>query len=274
MDRRPQDTKDENPAGAPETAGEWSTFLESRLNYPVGVVFGRSRTYPIQVRPAKAGQPKQSTLVVRMHSMFADAPLEVAESVARWIRSGKRAQRASAMLDRWIEERSAELPARTVARERLVPGGDVHDLERLARELVAGPLAADFPDGTPLPHLTWGRRGRSKTRRSLRLGSFDLEANLVRLHPVLDQAAVPEWFVRYVLFHELLHAAIPPVRGKGARWVHHGPQFRRREHAYADHARALTWEEKNLPALIRSARADRPIAVKTRLQGFQRLFRF
>ena len=34
------------------------------------------------------------------------------------------------------------------------------------------------------------------------------------IHPVLDQRSVPEWFVKYLLFHEILHAALPQL--------HHG----------------------------------------------------
>ena len=154
----------------------------------------------------------------------------------------------------------AELPPRTAPASRLRTSGLVHDLELLAAPLFAGVFAADFAD-KPLPALTWGRRGKSRTRRSMRLGSFDLEARLVRIHAALDQPAVPAWFVRYVLFHELLHAAHPPVR-KGSRWIHHGPEFRRREQAYPDYPRALAWEEEHLPRLIQSARTGVPMRVR------------
>jgi len=102
--------------------------------------------------------------------------------------------------------------------------------------------------------MTWGRRGPSRTRNSLRLGSFDPDPRLVRIHPVLDQASVPEWFVRFVLFHELLHAVHPPERGTDNRWVHHGSLFRRRERTYVDYARAIEWERRNLRTLIKAAR--------------------
>jgi len=71
---------------------------------------------------------------------------------------------------------------------------------------------------------------------------------------VLDQASVPEWFVRFVLFHELLHAVHPPERGTDNRWVHHGSLFRRRERTYVDYARAIEWERRNLRTLIKAAR--------------------
>ena len=71
-----------------------------------------------------------------------------------------------------------------------------------------------------------------------------------------DQPPVPRWFVRFVLMHEILHAAHPP-RIDGGRWIHHGREFRARERAYADYARALRWESENLPRLIEAARSGR-----------------
>jgi hypothetical protein len=60
--------------------------------------------------------------------------------------------------------------------------------------------------------------------------------------------------VRYVLFHELLHAIHPPRRDENRRWIHHGREFRRRERAYPGYAVAIEWEKRHIPALIRSAR--------------------
>jgi hypothetical protein len=143
----------------------------------------------------------------------------------------------------------------------------------MARELLATELAAEFAapgegaPGSPIanaptrPHIGWGRRSPSRTRRSLRLGSYDADGHIVRIHPVLDQPAVPDWFVRYVVFHELLHVVFPVQRGADDRWIHHGRAFRRRERAYPDHRRALAWERAHLTALIRSARTNTPIPV-------------
>jgi hypothetical protein len=97
---------------------------------------------------------------------------------------------------------------------------------------------------------------------------------VVRIHPVLDQPLVPEWFVRFILFHELLHAELdtsgasagfeaPPATGARRRF--HGPEFRRRERAYPDYRRALEWERRHVRALIRSARSGKPVSSTPRL---------
>lgn len=246
------------PPGTTRSAHDWSTYLASELRVPVGVVYTRSRKTPVAVRPLR--QPR-GALEVRLHKLFAEAPPEVHAAVASWVRSGRRAPRACARLDAYIAEILRRSPP-TAARRALVPRGDHHDLERLVAELLATELAAEFPAGTERPHIGWGRRAASRTRRSLRLGSYDADGRIVRIHPVLDQPAVPEWFVRYVVFHELLHAVFPVERGADDRWIHHGRPFRRRERAYADHKRALQWERANLSALIRSARTGTPLVAR------------
>jgi len=244
------------PAANPRSEHDWSTYLAAELRVPVGVVYTRSRKTPVAVRTLR--EPR-GALEVRLHKLFAEAPPEVHGAVASWVRSGRRAPRACAQLDAYIAEILRRHPP-TAAKRALVPRGEHHDLDGLARELLAHELAADFPSESDRPHIGWGRRSPSRTRRSLRLGSYDGDGRIVRIHPVLDQPAVPDWFVRYVVFHELLHAVYPVERGADDRWIHHGRAFRRRERAYPDHRRALAWERAHLNALIRSARTGVPIA--------------
>ncbi len=197
-----------------------------------------------------------------MHSMFAAAPSETQRVVATWIRSGRRAPRACAELDRWIIAGLERLPPPSHRLRSVRPIGTHYDLEVLRAEILTRELAADFPDRERWPPVTWGRRTQSRTRHSLRLGSFDADDGIARLHPVLDQPAVPSWFVRYVLFHELLHAALPPRRGNGSRWIHHSAAFRGRERAYGDYSAALAWEDEHMTELIRSARRGVPMRTR------------
>jgi hypothetical protein len=251
----------------PLTPERWQDFLTLELACPVRVVYTRARRMPIQVKRVSAprrGAPAR--LEVRMHSMFSGAPPDVHRAVASWIRAGRRAPRACAALDDFIAARLESLPVELKPGQSK-PRGRHHDLEALAGGLLQNELAEDFPKAEDVPAITWGRRGPSRTRSSLRLGSYDPDPGLVRIHPVLDQASVPVWFVRFVVFHELLHAVHPPQKSSGNRWIHHGREFRRRERDYVDYRRAMAWEEKNLTALIQAARrgtpfvaqADRPV---------------
>jgi len=244
----------------------WESYLQAELDCDVRVVFTRARKMPIRVRPVRgwtarvrAGKPPRSALEVRMHRFFDGAPAEVQKAVASWIRSGERAPRACRILDAWIENGLRSTPPPERRASRLATRGAAHDLAQQLEVLLSGEFAHDRALHARPPALTWGRRAPSRSRGSLRLGSYDADTHVVRLHPVLDQPAIPEWVVRYVVFHECLHALHPPRRDAEGRWVHHGPEFRAREKLYADFERVLAWEKQNLRALVRSARSGLPL---------------
>lgn len=142
----------------------------------------------------------------------------------------------------------------------LRPTGRVHDLTPLL-ERERARLVAEIEDGGgPEAAVTWGRfAGRaSGLRRGLRLGSCEpSEPPLIRIHPVLDHETVPDWFVGFVIHHELLHVVFPPVRHGGRRLVH-PPALQRAERAHPDYVRAVTWEKAHLPALLARASKDGP----------------
>ncbi len=243
---------------------DWEKNLSEQLGVPAQVTFGRSRSTPVQVR--WNGKRPQ----VRFHNMFGEAPEEIVTAVVAWLQHGRRARKACRELDAWIHAQLELLPAPTRRVTKAVGLGTTHDLGQLVAELREETLAGQFEvesDKPTLPALTWGRRAKSRSRHTLQLGSYSPESHLIRIHPVLDQEAVPAWFVRYVLFHELLHALIPAQQVGSRRWRHHCPDFRKRESEYEDYARALVWEKANLPALIRSARTGKPMKGRSRTKA-------
>ena len=71
---------------------------------------------------------------------------------------------------------------------------------------------------------------------------------------MLDDPAVPRYVVEAVVYHELLHADMPPeVRG-GKRYFH-TPEFRRRERLYRNLGRAERWIGEHLSELLRARQA-------------------
>ena len=261
----------------PLAAEDWEAFLSEHLARRVRVSYGSSRTNPLLAR-----RPRRSALLrraasarsrakdegidwhVRMHAMFASAPPRIRTAVADLLRPGASPRRARPVLESWIEGMLASLPPRVVPESKLATRGSCHDLARIAGDLVAAELRADFGPDRAVPKLTWGRSGGRRSRRGMRLGSYDAELDLVRIHPALDQPAVPPWFVRYVMFHELLHAELNEICAGTKRAQHHGREFRRREAAYPGTAPALDWQVANLSALIRSARTGKPMAARRR----------
>jgi hypothetical protein len=83
------------------------------------------------------------------------------------------------------------------------------------------------------------------------MGVYLHDQMLIRIHPALDDPRVPRHFVELVVFHEMLHQAIPPVNGRDGRRIVHGRDFRARERLFPGYGRARAWEKQNLHLLLR-----------------------
>lgn len=93
--------------------------------------------------------------------------------------------------------------------------------------------------------IRWFGNKRHNAYRKKILGMYDSSKNMIKIHRVLDHSDVPYFFVSYIIYHEMLHVAFPPKRGKKGRWqIHHG-EFKKNEKSFSDYAIARDWEKKN-----------------------------
>jgi len=250
------------------SASEWEILLARALKRGVRVRFGRARRQVVSARWTRARGGAEPLLEVRMNAFFERAPSDVQHAVAAWLERGTRAKQATARLDAWIEEQLDLLEGRAPSAPHASDersAGQHHDLQQILDELLDAEFAGDASLARRVPRIGWAQRAGRPARRTLRLGSCDPRRAWIRIHPVLDQAGVPRFFVRSIVHHELLHAVLPPRRGSDGRNVIHGPEFRRRERAYADYERARAWEIEHIDELVRSARTGQPLRTRPRV---------
>src|SRR6185436_13142437 len=50
---------------------------------------------------------------------------------------------------------------------------------------------------------------KHRPREQFVFGTIQEEDRLIRINRALDQPFVPLWFLRYVLYHEMLHSVVP-----------------------------------------------------------------
>ena len=100
-------------------------------------------------------------------------------------------------------------------------------------------------------NVMWGRPRKQRPREYFVFGTIQEEDRVIRINPLLDQAFVPQWFLRYVLYHEMLHSVVPDeLLANGRRRVH-TEEFNRRERKFRGYMRARRWEEDNLARFLR-----------------------
>ncbi len=111
------------------------------------------------------------------------------------------------------------------------------------RELFLEINARFFENKLDLPILGWSLR---KSYR--RLGFYSSEKNLLVISRIFDAPKVPEQVVKFLLYHEMLHMAIPIQKINGRRRIH-TTEFKRREQAFPEYEAIQKWLKKNLRKL-------------------------
>jgi hypothetical protein len=99
--------------------------------------------------------------------------------------------------------------------------------------------------------VKWGRRRKHRAKEYFIFGTIQEEDRVIRINPLLDQPFVPLWFLRYILYHEMLHSVVPDEATSGGRRRVHTAEFNRREREFPSYRRARRWEEENLARFLR-----------------------
>ncbi|MFO1491302.1 MAG: hypothetical protein U1F87_10420 [Kiritimatiellia bacterium] len=205
-------------------------MIEAAAGRGVDLAFHENRVSLASVRSDARGSWR-----VRLHSAFLAAPESVFQHLGMFLRTRKSSwwKTVRDFAGRLHGEGGAAVMApagpRPVRRTRIRSAGVHVDLLTLLAEV----NAAEFGGRHAAVKITWGKAGEARRarRRSIRFGSFDPALNLIRIHPSLDDPGVPAAFMRYLVFHELLHAEYPPRRS-GGRWIYHSREFKQRERLY------------------------------------------
>ncbi len=188
---------------------------------------------------------------VRLHHMFLGAPDDILERLAAYVRGHDR--QASAVLDDYIHEHRRLIrhvsPVKRQERLELSTRGRVHDLAKLLGRAsfqyrrMFGLEARDVA-------IAWAPAPKVRLpRRSIKLGSYSADTQIIRIHPALDQPAVPAYFVEWIVFHELLHHRFrADLKARNGRI--HTPHFCRLEQQYPFYFPAMAWERQNLDLLL------------------------
>jgi len=210
------------PAGSP-----LHRYLEERLNRPVSLLLTDNSTSMLSARV------RDGILCVRLHRMFAAAGSQVIDEIVSFLSNRKGAMPC---FRRFVRDRGEQLRKRPPNRVPVKTRGRVYDLREFYQE-----LNEEYFGGMINAAITWGSSRSRNLVRKRTLGSYSERSHTIRINPVLDKRTVPRSVVAYVVYHEMLHAAIGVSRQGGRRCVH-SREFRNRERLFKDYEKAMAWE--------------------------------
>jgi hypothetical protein len=131
--------------------------------------------------------------------------------------------------------RSSDIARRRRGRKIILSAqGEVYDLQKMFSKL----NRRYFDGELQKPTLTWSQR---RTRNIL--GHHDRVYDSITISKTLDSEEVPEWFVEYILYHEMLHIKHPARLINGRRY-YHTTAFRLDERRFPYYQDAQQWLER------------------------------
>jgi predicted SprT family Zn-dependent metalloprotease len=104
--------------------------------------------------------------------------------------------------------------------------------------------------------VRWGQRIQRKSRRSIRLGSYNHATTEIRIHPSLNAHNIPAFFIQSIIHHEYLHHLLGP---------NHNRRFHSHERKFRYFRESKEWIRRNLFLLLgrRVRRRDGIVRVPT-----------
>jgi len=183
---------------------------------------------------------RSGQVYVRLSDICKETPPEVMRALAFVLVARLLGKRVPPVHDRTYREysltpellRSSDIARRRRGRKMISSArGSVYDLEKMFARL----NRRYFDSLLEKPTLTWSQR---KTKSIL--GHHDRVYDTITVSKSLDSAQVPEWFVEYILYHEMLHIKHAARMINGRRY-YHTTAFRLDERRFARYDDAQQW---------------------------------
>lgn len=205
-------------------------LFEKAAGRPIALTLTDNSTSLLSVKS------KNETVSVRLHRMFLEAGSDVICEIADFIRK----RRGETPLIRgFIKERRHCLKKSTCKRLNARTLGRHYDLGSIYESVNKA-----YFEGSITAVITWGTKSPRRAVRRRTLGSFSSHSNTIRINPILDNERVPDYFIEFIVYHEMLHAHIGVQKKNGRRSVH-SREFKEREKMFRDYEKAMIWERRN-----------------------------
>jgi len=186
---------------------------------------------------------RSGQVYVRLSDICKDSPPEVMRSLAFVLVARLLGKRIPSVHERTYRDysltsdviRASDIARRRRGRKMISSAhGETYDLEKMFAKI----NRRYFNSSLAKPTITWSQR---KTRSIL--GHHDRVYETITISKSLDSTQVPEWFVEFILYHEMLHIKHAARMINGRRY-YHTAAFRSDERRFAKYDEAQRWLEQ------------------------------
>lgn len=183
---------------------------------------------------------------VSLHRMFLKAPQNVMQALACYLK--REHKKIAPSIKAYIEHSLQNLDySHELDLSKLQTKGYVYDLEKIYRD-----LNHEYFDQPLSLHITWFGERRRRLCKRVTFGLYHDPLRLIKISRLLDNRRFPDYFVAYVIYHEMLHYVCPTyVDEKGLKHIH-SKAFKEREKEFKYFEHAQRWIRDNHNYLFNS----------------------
>jgi hypothetical protein len=173
---------------------------------------------------------------ISIHRMFLEAPESVINAIARYVAACDKS--AFSLIRAYITANVHRFNYSHRVNPRLLEArGEVYNLQKIYDKI----NAEYFEDRLRLM-ITWQNRLPKKNCSRIVYGQYFQTLRLIKINRLLDDAYFPNYFVSFVVYHEMLHHAIPHYVDENGITKIHSIEFKEREKQFKHYRKAKEWE--------------------------------
>jgi predicted SprT family Zn-dependent metalloprotease len=175
---------------------------------------------------------------ISLHAMFLEAPENVIEAVANYVQVLDKS--AFSTIRGYINENLHRVDySHRVNPRHLEISGKFYDLKQIYEQ-----INKDYFGGQLRLMITWLNRTPKKNCSQIIYGQYFHSLRLIKINRLLDDPSFPEFFISFVIYHEMLHHVVPHyIDEKGISRVH-SKEFKEREKLFKNYREAVEWEQE------------------------------
>lgn len=176
---------------------------------------------------------------VSLHRMFLQAPKNVMQALACYLKGEHK--KLAPSIKAYIEHNLQRLDySHQLDLSELETQGRVYDLKKIYQhinhEYFEQPLGL---------HITWFGERRRRVCNRLTFGLYHDPLRLIKINRLLDNKNFPDYFVAYVIYHEMLHYVCPTYVDENGYKHIHSKAFKEREKKFKFFSQAQEWIQDN-----------------------------
>lgn len=219
------------------------TALQQHLKMDLEIVINDNRSTMLNVL-----QRRKRSMRLSLHRMFLEAPASVISAVAHLVRTSRtKCKEQNHIVKEYIQRNLPRFDAsHRVDRSKLSPKGAVYHLRE-----IFDVLNQSYFEGSLDLMITWYKTPSRKNRQRITFGQYYDNMKLIKINELLDNSFFPDYFVSFIVYHEMLHARIPGHMDEKGRYCVHGKAFKERERLFEHYERAHLWEKQNKNSIFK-----------------------